>query len=328
MCDISQTLMKPFLHVVLLVLALAGISVAADSTGTVSIAVGQVTLLPVGGGAETPLKVGDAVPVGSTVKTGMASRAVIKTTKQSAVRIAENSQAIFMELVDSDATPKVLIDLKAGSMGALIQPQAQGVMDFKIKTPTGIAAARGTMYAVSVEDGKGFVKVEHGKVDVTPLNVEKQVPETGKVTVVVGKVIERPAGEAEHPLKEGGIIRLGSTIKTGAESRATVTMTTTSAVQIGPNSEVVVAEIVESEDAPRVLLDLKSGTIGALVNPGAKGKTDFKIKTPSGIAQAKGAFYSVAVENGKGYVHAKEGDVVVVPLETTGAAGSADQPKQ
>lgn len=328
MRKISQTTMKSFLHVVLLVLVSIGTGFAADSNGTVSIAVGSVTLIPAGGGAETPLKVGDAVPVGSTVKTGMASRAVIKTTKQSAVRIAENSQAIFMELVDSDAAPKVLIDLKAGSMGALIQPQAQAVMDFKIKTPTGIAAARGTMYAVSVEDGKGFVKVEHGKVDVTPLNVEKQVPETGKVTTVVGKVIESPVGEPEHPLQEGGIVTLGSTIRTGADSRATVTMTTTSAVQIGPNSEVVVAEIVESQDAPRVLLDLKIGTIGALVNPGAKGKTDFKIKTPSGIAQAKGAFYSVAVENGKGYVHAKEGDVVIVPLDATDASGSADKPKQ
>lgn len=323
MRDLSQSPMKLFLFA--LVLVLAGHGYAADSNGSVSIAVGNVTLIPVGGGAETPLKVGDVVPVGSTVKTGVASRAVIKTTKQSAVRIAENSQAIFMELVDSDATPKVLIDLKAGSMGALIQPQAQSVMDFKIKTPTGIAAARGTMYAVSVEDGKGFVKVEHGKVDVIPANVQKQQPQTGKVTVVVGKVTEIPVGEPEHPLKVGGIVSLGSTIKTGSDSRATVTMTTTSAVQIGPNSEVVVSEIVESKDAPRVLLDLKNGSIGALVNPGAKGKTDFKIKTPSGVAVAKGAFYSVAVENGKGYVHAKEGEVVVVPL---GAAASADKPKQ
>jgi hypothetical protein len=314
--------------VCVLFLVLCGHGFAADSNdGLVSIAVGKVSIVS-SDGVEKPLKVGDAVPIGSTVKTGAASRTVIKTTKQSAVRIAENSQAVFTDLSNSDATPKVLIDLKAGSLGALIQPQAQAVMDFKIKTPSGIAAARGTMYAVSVEDGKGFVKVEHGKVDVTPLNVQKQQPQTGKVTVVVGKVTESSIGEPDHPLKEGGIVSLGSTIKTGADSRATVTMTTTSAVQIGPNSEVVVSEIVESKDAPKVLLDLKSGTIGALVNPGEKGKMDFKIKTPSGIAVAKGAFYSVAVENGKGYVQTKEGEVVVTPLDTTGVEGSADKPKQ
>lgn len=318
MSKISLTPMKSIWCLLLLVLC--GHSIAADSNGTVSIAVGTVTMIPPNGGAELTLKVGDAVPVGSTVKTGAGSRAVIKTTKQSAVRIAENSQAVFLDLVESDSTPKVLIDLKAGTMGALIQPQAQSTMDFKIKTPTGIAAARGTMYAVTVEDGKGFVKVEHGKVDVIPANLQKQQPQTGKVTVVAGKVTETPLGAVARPLKESDIVSMGSTIKTGPDSRATVTMTTTSAVQIGPNSEVVVAEIVESQDAPKVLLDLKNGTIGALVNPGGKGKTDFKIKTPSGVAVAKGAFYSVAVENGKGYVQTKEGEVVVTPLETTGAA--------
>lgn len=315
MCEPPLTLMKSFYRVLLLVLCGQVMAFAADTGGVVSIAVGTVTMIPANGGAEQPLKVGDVVPVGSTVKTGPSSRAVIKTTKQSAVRIAENSQAVMMELVDSDATPKVLIDLKSGSLGALIQPQAQAAMDFKIKTPSGIAAARGTMYAVAVEDGKGYVKVEHGKVDVIPDNVVKQQPKTGKVTVVAGSVIETPLGAPARAMKEGDIVSQGSTIKTGADSKATVTMTTTSAVQIGPNSEVLVAEIVESPENPKVLLDLKNGTVGALVNPGAKGKMDFKIKTPSGIAVAKGAFYSVAVENGKGYVQTKEGEVVVTPLD-------------
>ncbi len=325
MITLKLSPMKPFYRILLFVLCGQVSTFAADSVGEVSIVVGAVTMITAAGGAETALKVGDTVPIGATVKTGSSSRAVIKTTKHSAVRIAENSQAVMMELVDSDATPKVLIDLKSGSLGALIQPQAQASMDFKIKTPSGIAAARGTMFAVAVEDGNGYVKVDHGKVDVIPANVQKQQPQTGKVTVVAGTVKETPLGAPLRTLKEGDIVSMGSTIKTGDDSRATVTMTTTSAVQIGPNSEVVVSEIVESKDAPKVLLDLKNGTIGALVNPGGKGQMDFKIKTPSGIAVAKGAFYSVAVENGKGYVQAKEGEVVVTPLDTT---GSADKPKK
>lgn len=307
------------------VFALLGQGFAAESNGTVSVAVGKVTLIPMGGNVETALKVGDAVPVGSTVKTGPGARTVIKTTKQSAIRIAENSQAVFMELVDSDTAPKVLVDLKSGSLGALIQPQAQSTMDFKVKTPSGIAAARGTMFAVAVEDGKGFVKVEHGKVDVTPTNVKKQAPQTGKVTIVSGKVTETPPGQAEHTLKEGDIVTVGSTLKTGADSNATVTMTTTSAIRLGPDSEAVVAEIVESKEAPKVLLDLKNGTVGALVKSESSGKMDFKIKTPSGVAVAKGAFYSVSVENGKGYVQTKDGEVVIVPLET---AATTPKPQQ
>ena len=316
--------MRFFCFIVFLVLC--GYCIAAESSGTISVAVGTVTLVPAGGGAELPLKVGDAVPVGSTVKTGAASRTVIKTTKQSAVRIAENSQAVMLELVESEATPKVLIDLKSGSLGALIQPQAQSAMDFKIKTPSGVAAARGTMFAVAVEDGKGYVKVDHGKVDVTPLGVEKKVPETGKVTAVVGTVTMSDAGKPERPMKVGDVVTVGTTIKTGADSRATVTMTTSSAVRIGPNSETVVAELVESKDAPKVRLDLKNGTMGALVKPEVKGKMDFKIKTPSGVAAARGTFFSVAVENGKAYVQTKEGEVVVIPLEQ--AAANPDKPKQ
>lgn len=323
MSEFTLSPMKSFCRTLLLVLFGQVMAFAADSGGVVSVVVGTVTMTPASGGAEQPLKVGDVVPVGSTVKTGASSRTVIKTTKQSAVRIAENSQVVMTELMESDSAPKVLLDLKSGSMGALIQPQAQATMDFKIKTPTGIAAARGTMYAVAVEDGKGYVKVDHGKVDVIPANVQKQQPQTGKVTVVAGTVNETPLGAPVRLVKEGDIVSAGSTIKTGPDSKATVTMTTTSAVQIGPNSEVLVAEIVESADNPKVLLDLKNGTIGALVNPGGKGKMDFKIKTPSGIAVAKGAFYSVAVENGKGYVQAKEGEVVVTPLDTTGAADKA-----
>jgi hypothetical protein len=320
-----ETICDMKLFVAMMVIALVGQGLAAESNGQVSVAVGKVALIPMGGSAETVLKVGDAVPVGSTVKTGPASRAVIKTTKQSAIRIAENSQAVFMELVDSDTAPKVLVDLKSGSLGALIQPQAQSTMDFKVKTPSGIAAARGTMFAVAVEDGKGFVKVEHGKVDVTPTDVKKQVPQSGKVTIVAGTLTETPPGGAARMLREGDIVTVGSTLKTGANSNATITMTTTSAIRLGPNCEAVVAEIVESKDAPKVLLDLKNGTVGALVKADPAIKMDFKIKTPSGTAEAKGAFYSVSVENGKGYVQTKDGEVVIVPLETASASPAKSQ---
>jgi hypothetical protein len=42
-------------------------------------------------------------------------------------------------------------------------------MDFKIKTPSGVAAARGTFYSVVVEKGKGFVQTESGEVQIIPL---------------------------------------------------------------------------------------------------------------------------------------------------------------
>ena len=298
------------------------------SDGKVSVAIGKVTLSPAGGGAELPLKVGDPVPVGSTVKTGPDSRAVVVTTRQSAVRIAEQSAVVIENLEDADAAPKVLLNITAGSLGALIQPQAQSAMDFKVKTPSGVAAARGTFFSVAAEAGKGFVQVKEGKVDVTPADSKKEEPRPGKVTVAVGEVAETPpGGAAPRKLAVGDLVQVGSTIRTGDNSRAVVTMTVQSAIRIGPNSETVVQELVNSADAPKVMLDLKSGSMGALINPEAKGKMDFKIKTPSGVAAARGTFFSVAVENGRGYIQTKTGTVNIIPLETFNQAQEGPPPQ-
>lgn len=297
------------------------------SDGKISVAVGSVSLIPAGGGAEKPLRVGDAVPVGSTVKTGPASRAVVVTTRQSAVRIAENSAVVVEALEDADMAPKVLLNITSGSLGALIQPQAQSSIDFKVKTPSGVAAARGTFFSVAVENGKGFVQVKEGKVDVTPADAKKEEPRPGRVTVAVGDVKELPpGGAAERKLAVGDEVRVGSTIRTGENARAVITMTTQSAVRVGPNSQAVVQELVSAADAPKVLLDLKAGSLGALINPDAKEKVDFKIKTPSGVAAARGTFFSVAVEEGRGYIQTKSGMVNIIPLEVfekEGGGGAA-----
>lgn len=151
------------------VFALATPSLRAEpESGSVTVAVGDVKVTPADGGAAQPLKAGDKVAVGSTVTTGADSRAVIVMTTQSAIRVAANSEVVINTLDNSATEPKVLLDLKNGSLGALLKPDAEVSMDFKIKTPSGIAAARGTFYAVVVEDGKGYAQVKEGKIELIP----------------------------------------------------------------------------------------------------------------------------------------------------------------
>jgi hypothetical protein len=307
-----------FLCIAILTLGCAFPSLSAQTDGKLSVVVGDVKVTPPGAGAAAPAKQGAVVKVGSTITTGNGARAVLVTTRQSAVRIAENSSVVVEELQDSEATPKVLLDLKNGSMGALIQPQAQTAMDFKIKTPSGVAAARGTFYSVAVEDGKGFVQVKEGKVAVTPKDaVQSAAPPSGTVTKAEGDVtMTPPGGGASAPLKVGDKVVVGSTVKTGANSAAIIVITKDAAVNMTANTETLVEAVDETvPDQPKVLLDLKNGTMGALINPAAKGKIDFRIKTPSGVAAARGTFYSVAVENGRGYLNVKEGEVKVIPLD-------------
>lgn len=140
---------------------------AAPKSGNVTVAVGDVKVTPPGGAAAA-LKAGDTVAVGSTVTTGAGARAVIVMTPRSAIRVAANTQVVIEEIVEAATPPKVTLDLKDGSLGALLKPGAGAEMDFKIKTPSGIAAARGTYYAVVVENGKGFAQVKEGKVEIVP----------------------------------------------------------------------------------------------------------------------------------------------------------------
>ena len=113
----------------------------APKSGSVTVSVGEVKVTPPGGAAAA-LAAGATVVVGSTVTTGAGARAVIVMTPKSAIRVGENS--------------------------TVVKPGAGAEMDFQIKTPSGIAAARGTYYAVVVENGKGFAQVKEGKVEIIP----------------------------------------------------------------------------------------------------------------------------------------------------------------
>ena len=160
---------------VILVMSVALVSavpVNADpESGDVTVAVGDVQAVTADGVSRL-LKKGDKVAVGSTVKTGRDSRAVIVITPRSAIRISENSEVVI-ETVNEDVLPvDVTISLKDGSLGALLKPNAADELDFKVRTPSGVAAARGTFYAVVVKDGKGYVQVKEGQVEIIPNDEE------------------------------------------------------------------------------------------------------------------------------------------------------------
>ncbi len=153
---------------VLIVFGILSLSEAAPESGTVTVSIGEVNALAGEDANPTPVEKGDKVAVGTTIKTGAGSRAVVVITPRSVIRISENSEVVI-EAVDETASPKVvMIDLKNGSLGALLKPNAAGELDFKVRTPSGVAAARGTFFAVVVKDGKGYAQVKEGRVEIIP----------------------------------------------------------------------------------------------------------------------------------------------------------------
>ncbi len=146
----------------------SGLSAWGAESGEVTLIVGTVTMTPLNGDQKQLAK-GDKVPVGATVKTGDRARVVIMMTDASAIRITPNSEVKIAKMNDAGATGQsaVNVDLKSGSVGALIDSSKNREIDFSIQTPHGVATARGTYYAVVVEDGKTYTKVRHGQVSVT-----------------------------------------------------------------------------------------------------------------------------------------------------------------
>ena len=141
---------------------------AEPESGKITVAVGDVKVTAKDDDDAVAVKAGDSVAVGSTVTTGADSRAVIVITPRSAIRVAADS-VVVITTVDETAPPKnVKIDVKSGGLGALLKPNAADELDFKIRTPSGVAAARGTCYAVVVEDGKGYAQVKEGRVEIIP----------------------------------------------------------------------------------------------------------------------------------------------------------------
>lgn len=130
---------------------------------------GTVEFAPPGSSSFSPLKKGQELAVGTTIRTGDDGSAQIKTTPGSAIELGKNSNlrlnALAFEQKGSTVTQRQAhLQLTSGVVSALIDPSTPKITDFQVQTPEGAAAARGTFYAVMVSHGKTYVSVERGKV--------------------------------------------------------------------------------------------------------------------------------------------------------------------
>ena len=145
---------------------------AEELAARVASATGEVRYAEPGSTRFKPLEAGGQLPAGSTVRTGPGAEAVIVMVPGAAVRVAPESDVTLREMAVEGADPaaaakrKALLSLKEGTVSALIDPKRSKETDFKIQTPQGVAAARGTFYAVTVENGQTYVGVKRGKVAV------------------------------------------------------------------------------------------------------------------------------------------------------------------
>ena len=130
---------------------------------------GSVEFAPPGSGSFAPLRKGQELAVGSTIRTGSDGQADITTTPGSAIHLGPDSNLRINALAFAKSGGAVTqreahLQLDSGVVSALIDPSTPKVTDFQVETPEGSAAARGTFYAVMVSHGKTYVSVDRGKV--------------------------------------------------------------------------------------------------------------------------------------------------------------------
>ena len=136
------------------------------------------------------LKVGDKLPQGTTITTSSTSEVDVQVFPGTTATIKAGSKVDIEKLALSSSNGVVtkqssVINLKVGSVVSDLDPAKKSINDYSIRTPKGVAAARGTIYVVYVfSDGSTVTYVARGSV--TFVN-----PTTGKsVTVNAGFAVK------------------------------------------------------------------------------------------------------------------------------------------
>jgi len=148
-----------------------GASSAGAFDASVKSVKGRVQAAAPGSKEFRPVREGEKLFVGSTVVCGAGSEAVIQTTPGAAIHVQENARFVlqFNEYAEEKgkiASRKTVVDLQEGTLSALISKNDPKTTRFEVRTPQGVAAARGTFFGVTVKEGEAFVAVKEGKVGV------------------------------------------------------------------------------------------------------------------------------------------------------------------
>jgi hypothetical protein len=189
------------LAILAMALVVTPLTFAADaqSTNAVVLKVKGVALAQIPGKAE-PVQITEnqALPAGTVITTGSSGEVYLQPFSGTVTTIKPNSELKIETLSETKSDgvvtkQKSLLNLKSGNVVSNIDPAKKGVNDYSVRTPKGVAAARGTAYAVSVAGGDTTVaatadtvtfttaagtvySVQAGMVSITPAGGEPQPP--------------------------------------------------------------------------------------------------------------------------------------------------------
>ncbi len=106
----------------------------------------------VGNGAAQAISVGTKIPQGAEVSTQANSRLTIQA-HDGIVAVAGEKTTVQVEKlsVSADGMRNAIIDLKSGQLASSLDPARKNQNNYSVRTPKGVAAARGTTYSVAYD---------------------------------------------------------------------------------------------------------------------------------------------------------------------------------
>jgi hypothetical protein len=172
-------------------------------------------------GSEQPLKSGEIVVAGDTIITGQKSTADISIGQSGVVRINENT-SVKVDLLAKGDTLDTELNISKGRAFIVLSKLGKNEQ-CTVKTPTAVAAVRGTSFRVSAEG------------------------DTSRIDVVSGKVLV-------SPVKEGEVVKNAEVV---LEKNNTVTLDTATVASIIENKKPMKVEMISNDEMKMIIEETK-----------------------------------------------------------------------
>ena len=144
-----------------------------------------------------PLRLKDALVKGDIIKTGPESFVVIQIGDDILARIQPDSTVEVKSLFEQENTE---IFLEKGQIISVVKKFSKE-NNYNIKTPTALAAVRGTEYSISFYKGRSVLAVKEGKVQLSSLESKEKskelMVETGNTVIISADMAKRPINDFE-----------------------------------------------------------------------------------------------------------------------------------
>jgi len=126
---------------------------------------GEVMVTLPGATAAVPAILGDSLPEGSIVTTGPDGNALVESFAGISTGVSDSSSVVIgKHSVSAEGVRTAEIELKEGSAVSVLDPAKRKINNYGVRTPKGVAAARGTTYSTTYSGGVMSVNTATGEV--------------------------------------------------------------------------------------------------------------------------------------------------------------------